>query len=227
MPRSIAYNKLINKAVISWMMLGGVSCTLVGTVLSVVFGAPAGGCNSVEKLESYWLEPAWWAYLIATLTIAVLALVVHLVYARRVRAAEAGQCDYPKGHAIVLPVTFTLYSALAGGAQMIVRLLRRPANDATPSAATSATPILCIPHAGPTFGTQVHSKVFSELLSFIFRGDMAVFTRCAATTACARRTRRCDSAPSTRIARRESRMTRKARNAKCACAFCVVLSRAR
>ncbi len=75
--------------------------------------------------------------------VSVGALALHLACSKKVKAAEAsgGKTPPPRGHRFVLPVTFTLYSALLGGAQMIV-----------------------------------HSKVFAELLSMAFQGDVAVFT---------------------------------------------------
>ena len=119
---NIAYNKVINKATISWPMLAGTAITVLGTVFTVVFGPPGGGCHSVEMLEEFWTRPVWWVYLVVTLSIAAAALFIHLGYARKVRVASAKEPpgEMPRHHAIVLPVTFTLYSALAGGAQMIV-----------------------------------------------------------------------------------------------------------
>ena len=115
---NIAYNKFVNKAVISNKMILGVCLALVGTVLSVLFGAQGSECNSVAQLEGYWAQPAWLGYFIVSLTIAGVAWIAHARYARlaaqRVSAGTAPQ------HTILRPVLFTISSALAGGAQMIV-----------------------------------------------------------------------------------------------------------
>ena len=89
--------------------------TLVGTVLSVVFGAPSSGCRSLADLESFWTgNPLWWLFMGSTLSIAAVAHGVRTAYDRRIKAGGT-----PWGHQLVLPITFTLSSALTGGSQMI------------------------------------------------------------------------------------------------------------
>ena len=85
---------------------------MAGTILTVSFGAPASSCTSVDVIESYWTENAavWWTYLALSLSVASAALITHTVYSRpRLE-------PLPHAH-IVLPVTFTLSSALFGGAR--------------------------------------------------------------------------------------------------------------
>ena len=58
---------------------------------------------------------AWWVYVSCSLVVAVGAFATHRFYSRW------AQRKRPLAHSgIILPVTFTLYSALLGGAQMIV-----------------------------------------------------------------------------------------------------------
>ena len=112
---NVIYNKFVNKAVVSQRMVLGVGLALVGTVLSVVFGASSGGCHSLQTLESFWLQWAWWLYLGSSLLLAVGAFVVHRLYVRRLSKGN----PLPH-HRLVMPVAYTLAAALAGGAQMIV-----------------------------------------------------------------------------------------------------------
>jgi hypothetical protein len=112
---NIVYNKVINKATVSNRMLVGVGCALCGSILSVVFGASGEGCHTIEELVGFWSSPGWWAYLGVTLSTAMVSQLLHAMYTRRLNAGLE-----PAHHAVVLPVAFTLSSALAGGAQMIV-----------------------------------------------------------------------------------------------------------
>lgn len=112
---NIAWNSLINHVRVSRKMVVGTALTMVGTVISVIFGSGGGAaCYTPEELASYWTNAGWWLYLGATTPIAVGALVVHLRYGRRLAAGES-----PPYHEIVMPSTYTLYSALFGGAQVI------------------------------------------------------------------------------------------------------------
>lgn len=112
---NIVYNKYVNQAVVSQRMLIGVALALLGTVLSVVFGASGDGCHTLAELEAFWLQPIWWVYLIGSLVVALAAWLTHRAYAK----ALAKEAPLPR-YQLVMPVTFTLAAALAGGAQMIV-----------------------------------------------------------------------------------------------------------
>ena len=61
----------------------------------------------------------WWLLVAVSVTVAIIALCVHSSFSRRLAAFNDGQGEEPAGHEFVLPITFTLSSAL-GGAQMIV-----------------------------------------------------------------------------------------------------------
>ena len=113
---NIFYNRFVNGVTITGGMHAGVSLTVVGTLLTVIFGADGGGgCNSVATLESYWTAWPWWLWLGVSLSSAASAYAAHRLIHRKLARGERIE-----RHAIWLPITFTLYSALAGGAQMIV-----------------------------------------------------------------------------------------------------------
>ena len=112
---NICYNKFINGSEITARMLIGVTLALIGTVLSVVFGAQGDSCSSMAQLEGYWSQPLWLAWFGSSLSLAAASLAVHRSYTRRLKDGAS-----PWKHELVLPITFTLSSALAGGAQMIV-----------------------------------------------------------------------------------------------------------
>ena len=114
---NIAWNTIVNKKAASRRMLTGVALSLMGTVLTVVFGAQPSGCHSLAELKSFWASGAWWTYLAATLTLAAAALAYHSALRRR----QLERPDHLPPHAtLLLPVAYTLSSALVGGAQMIV-----------------------------------------------------------------------------------------------------------
>ena len=113
---NIAWNRLVNKKAVSARMLFGVLLAVVGTALSVVFGPPGGGCTSVAQLRSNWSRWAYWVYFISSITLAVGAFTLYTVWTRRKRRGEA----LPPIARILLPISYTVSAALAGGAQMIV-----------------------------------------------------------------------------------------------------------
>ena len=109
-------NKFINHSSVSYKMLAGVVCALLGTVLSVVFGASGEPCFSTAQLEALWSRPAWLVYFGTTVTIAIVTWVLHAGFAKKAKSADDGGASTT----VVRAVLFTLSSALAGGAQMIV-----------------------------------------------------------------------------------------------------------
>ena len=113
---NIAYNKFINHSSVSYKMLAGVVCALLGTVLSVVFGASGEPCFSTAQLEALWSRPAWLVYFGTTVTIAIVTWILHAGFAKKAKSADDGGASTT----VVRAVLFTLSSALAGGAQMIV-----------------------------------------------------------------------------------------------------------
>ncbi len=112
---NIVYNRFINKAVISRGMIVGVVLALLGTVLSIVFGAGSQACRGPRQLETLWADLPWLVYLIGTCGIAV---ATGFAYLRYRRAKKAGRSLW--AHAIMSPFLFTVTAALLGGAQMIV-----------------------------------------------------------------------------------------------------------
>ena len=113
---NIIYNKLVNKAAVSRRMLLGVVLALVGTVLSVVFGAKGEGCFTLRQLEGFWTQGAWLVYFGVSVSVAIATWVWHAAQAKRAKTDAA----LAERTTITRPVLFTLSSALAGGAQMIV-----------------------------------------------------------------------------------------------------------
>ena len=112
---NIVWNYFINRKDISRNMLIGVSLALVGTVLSVVFGAPGGACHSLSTLEGYWTGLSWWSYLISTMVLAGCALSFHARGRHRTKHSEMSSISFT-----LMPIAYTLAAALMGGAQMIV-----------------------------------------------------------------------------------------------------------
>lgn len=133
---NVAYSRLVAKATIPPKMLLGVFLAILGTVLTVTFGSAGESCLALTQLEWAWTSALWWSYLAVTVSVALACLRVHHVYTERLSAGEN-----PPHHELVLPITFTLSSALLGGSQMIVQ-----------------------------------SKVFSELLSMLLQGELAVLS---------------------------------------------------
>ena len=59
---------------------------------------------------------SWWAWLAASLSLALASWLLHAEWTRRKRRGEV----LPRGSGSLLPIAYTLAAALAGGAQMIV-----------------------------------------------------------------------------------------------------------
>lgn len=112
---NVFYNRIVNQLRVSRRMYLGVLLAVVGTVLTVVFGAP-GRCHSLEQMEVYWTNAGWWAFLAFSMPAALGAFVLHRRYRRHWR----------EGHPLsprlrrALPVSYSLYCALLGGSQLIV-----------------------------------------------------------------------------------------------------------
>ncbi|KOO53577.1 pentatricopeptide repeat-containing [Chrysochromulina tobinii] len=118
---NVAFNRIVNKTKVSRRMLAGVGLSIIGTCLSVVCGPPGDSCHTVKQLTEFWsANPTWWFYLALTGGLAVGSYVYH-ERAMKARKAESLANDGIEGKpSIWLPLSFTLFSALAGGAQMIV-----------------------------------------------------------------------------------------------------------
>jgi len=110
---NVVWNAMVNKMRINRKMKLGVCFALVGTVLTVSFGAP-GGCHSPEQMREYWRAFAWWLYLVITLSVAAASFVAHRIYRRREKQGV------PPPHPALLPVCYAVYCSLVGGAQLIV-----------------------------------------------------------------------------------------------------------
>ena len=113
---NIAWNRFVNHKAVSRRMLMGVLLAVIGTVLTVAFGAQASGCHSIQQLIGFWTQIAWWAWLAASLSLALASWLLHAEWTRRKRRGEV----LPRGSGSLLPIAYTLAAALAGGAQMIV-----------------------------------------------------------------------------------------------------------
>lgn len=117
---NVAFNRIVNKTKVSRRMLVGVGLSIIGTCLSVVCGPPGDSCHTVKQLTEFWTaNPTWWFYLALTGGLAVGSYVFH-ESAMRERKAKSRDTGFEGKPSIWLPLSFTLFSALAGGAQMIV-----------------------------------------------------------------------------------------------------------
>ena len=113
---NVVFNRFVNKKLVSTMMLIGLAFTVVGTLLGVLFGAESKNCPTLETLQSYWENVGWWIFLVVTLAVAGFSQSLHTRWSKRRKAGE----QLPASAAVVMPVAYTLSSALAGGSQMIV-----------------------------------------------------------------------------------------------------------
>ncbi len=134
---NVGYASVVHHKEVPLLMRIGVVLALLGTACTVLFGSKESSCYTIASFEDPWEHSwSWWIYLGSSLGVAVVAGAVWWDYSQAVK--EGGT---PWMHEVVLPVTFTLVAALAGGALLIV-----------------------------------NSKVFSESLSMIIRGDPGVLT---------------------------------------------------
>ena len=111
---NVFWNRFVNKIRITLRMNMGVCLAIVGTTLTVIFGARQEGCYSPEQLVEFWKSPLWWSFLIVSLSCAAFLFVVHRRHRRRLRMG----IEPP--HRALLPVSYALCYSLAGGAQLIV-----------------------------------------------------------------------------------------------------------
>ena len=119
---NVVWNRFVNHKAVNSRMLTGVCLTVIGTVLSVVFGAAPSGCHTLAELQEFWASGMWWVYFAVTLSTAAVAHAGHEAYLRRQqrRVEQGSQEALPANAAFLLPIAYTLASSLAGGAQMIV-----------------------------------------------------------------------------------------------------------
>jgi len=112
---NIIYNRVVNDAPVSPMMGAGVGFAVLGTCLTVIFGAQSEGCFQLDHLESFWARPVWLFYFTGSLAVAAVTWVLHAMYRARAKTDEA----FAARTAILRPVLYTVSSALAGGSQVI------------------------------------------------------------------------------------------------------------
>jgi len=63
---NIFFSKFINGNQPSCRQWSGTWIAVIGTVVICVFGPNDARCFSIETLESFWFNPVWIAYVIAT-----------------------------------------------------------------------------------------------------------------------------------------------------------------
>lgn len=116
---NVAFGKYVRKVEVPMRMLAGVLSMVAGVILAVAFGESSNFCFTEEELMSNWTFTkgwGWWIFLAITFGISMVALVAHnRLWARRV----AGK--YVKNADVLLPILYSIPSALLGGAQMIVQ----------------------------------------------------------------------------------------------------------
>jgi drug/metabolite transporter (DMT)-like permease len=106
---NVAWNSVVNKIRVGLRMQLGVLLALVGTSLSVVFGAPS-ICHSPAQMKEYWASTAWWLFLAITLSCATCCFMMHRFSRRRWK--QTGELP---PHPALLPVCYSLYCSLIGG----------------------------------------------------------------------------------------------------------------
>ena len=125
---NVAFGKYVRKVEVPMRMLAGVLSMVAGVILAVAFGESSNFCFTEEELMSNWTFTkgwGWWIFLAITFGISMVALVAHnRLWARRV----AGK--YVKNADVLLPILYSIPSALLGGAQMIVQISARRAHRA-------------------------------------------------------------------------------------------------
>eukprot|EP00900_Chrysochromulina_parva_P022243 jgi/Chrpa1/4652/Chrysochromulina_OHIO_Genome00018068-RA len=112
---NIMYNRVYNGAPVSPLMVTGVTCAVVGTCLTVFFGAQGEKCFQGDYMEGLWRGPAWLVYFIGTMIIAIVTYFVHAC----MKARADMDAVYAQRTAILRPVLYTLSASLAGGSQVI------------------------------------------------------------------------------------------------------------
>lgn len=113
---NVAFGKFVRKVPIPAKMMLGVVCMILGVTCAVLFGERSSHCFDMWKLMEFW-EPTnawgWWLYIIITFSISAFCLVAHSrLWPKRKEVAN--------GH-IILPILYSMPSALLGGGQMIVQ----------------------------------------------------------------------------------------------------------
>ena len=100
---NVFYNRFINHLVASRGMLAGVALAVLGSALSVTFGAQTAGCRTLGELSSFWLGGMWWSYLVGSIAVALIAFAAQLHYRRlQCRGEELSPVA-----AALYPVTFS------------------------------------------------------------------------------------------------------------------------
>jgi hypothetical protein len=112
---NIIYNRVYNGAPVSPLMVTGVTCAVVGTCLTVFFGAQGERCFQGDYMEGLWKGPAWLVYFIGTMIIAIVTYFIHAC----MKARADMDAVYAQRTAILRPVLYTLSASLAGGSQVI------------------------------------------------------------------------------------------------------------
>ena len=114
---NIAFNKVVRKRPITKLMYGGTLMIIIGILIVVIFGsnseAQAQACYTEAKLISYWESAAWWVYLVLSFSVAGVTYVIWRSYDK----AATEKRELPHA-AAVLPLCYTLSSALFGGGQV-------------------------------------------------------------------------------------------------------------
>ena len=119
---NVIYNKFINHSVVSRRMVSGVALAILGTALSIGFGAASDGCHTLDELTAFWTNnPLWWGYMSLSMVIATTSYFTYRTYVRRLKQSiDDPSVPMLPHHRLVMPIAFTFASASAGGAQMIV-----------------------------------------------------------------------------------------------------------
>lgn len=112
---NVMFGYFVRKVPIPTRMVIGVVMMVSGTALAVVFGPLEAFCFSEESLISYWTFTdgwGWWIWLIISLGVSIISLLLHRRWAIMRAAGHP-----PRFHQYIMPIAFSVPSALLGGAQ--------------------------------------------------------------------------------------------------------------
>jgi drug/metabolite transporter (DMT)-like permease len=106
---NVMFGKFVLGRTVTRKMLVGTCLIVAGTLLAVTSGSHESQKLTVDDLIRYWVSPVWLAFVACIVTTAVVAWLVHQFFNLRMRQGKALH-----GHQWISPLTYALFSAIAG-----------------------------------------------------------------------------------------------------------------